>query len=196
MISCRERDAVRRSHPSKTWRELIGATSRCTFILTTRAKAPPIKGRRSPPTRAARERLDDAADYILFLEDDLDFNRHLRHNLSQWPPLRDGRLTLGSIYNPALRDEAWDARSNARIVDPKTAYGSQAFVLSKDTAAHIVRRWCEVRGLQDLRMLRLAGRLGKPVYYHAPSLVQHVGLRSTWGGGFHESHDFDPEWKA
>ena len=34
-------------------------------------------------------RADPAPDLVLFLEDDLDFNRHLRHNLLRWQPLGD-----------------------------------------------------------------------------------------------------------
>ena len=50
--------------------------------------------------------------------------------------------------------------------------------------------------MQDIRMSRLAGRFRPPLFYHAPSLVQHLGTVSTWGGGFHEAPDFDPDWKA
>jgi hypothetical protein len=50
--------------------------------------------------------------------------------------------------------------------------------------------------MQDIRILSLAKRMGKPVFYHAPSLVQHIGAKSTWGGGFHKAFDFDPSWRA
>ena len=36
-----------------------------------------------------------------------------------------------------------------------------------------------------------------PLYYHAPSLVQHTGRISTWGGGgFHTARDFVEDWAA
>ena len=60
----------------------------------------------------------------------------------------------------------------------------------------MIQGWDVEPGLQDTRIFRLVGRLGKPVYYHAPSLVQHIGASSTWGGGFHQAFDFDPLWKA
>jgi hypothetical protein len=41
----------------------------------------------------------------------------------------------------------------------------------------------------------LAARLG-PIYYHTPSLVQHLGRQSAWGGHFHYAPDFDPKFKA
>jgi hypothetical protein len=34
------------------------------------------------------------------------------------------------------------------------------------------------------------------LYYHVPSLVQHVGKKSVWGGFFHQAADYDPLWKA
>lgn len=135
------------------------------------------------------------ADYFLFLEDDLDFNRYIRHNLQQWEPVRKGTVTLASLYNPRVHDLGCDIRCQARIVDPRSVFGSQAFLLSRHTANYIVRRWEEVHGMQDIRMSRLAACLGKPLLYHAPSLVQHIGQVSVWGGGFHQAFDFDPDWQ-
>ena len=44
-------------------------------------------------------------------------------------------------------------------------------------------------------MSRLAAKGGWAIYYYAPSLVQHVGRESTWGGGYHYAPDFDPRFK-
>jgi ADP-heptose:LPS heptosyltransferase len=145
---------------------------------------------------ALKKSLDYRADYILFLEDDLDFNRHIRHNLCNWKPVRLRAVTLAGLYNPGLREKACDIRSNTRVVDATSVFGSQALLLSKEAIDYIVRRWDDVAGLQDIKISRLAARLGNPMLYHAPSLVQHVGSRSTWGGGFHQAFDFDPVWKA
>jgi hypothetical protein len=49
--------------------------------------------------------------------------------------------------------------------------------------------------MQDIKMSRLAAKIGKPIYYHSPSLVQHVGQASVWGGSFHQSADFDADWR-
>jgi SAM-dependent methyltransferase len=43
-------------------------------------------------------------------------------------------------------------------------------------------------------MSRLAARVCR-IYYHLPSLVQHVGRQSVWGGHYHYTPDFDPEWR-
>jgi hypothetical protein len=42
------------------------------------------------------------AEYVLFLEDDLEFNRHIRHNLQRWEPLKNRQATLAGLYNPNL----------------------------------------------------------------------------------------------
>jgi ADP-heptose:LPS heptosyltransferase len=145
---------------------------------------------------ALKRSLSLDADYILFLEDDLEFNRHLRHNLQHWAPIQRGLVTLAGLYNPRLRESACDVENRARLVASNSIFGSQAFLLSRRTVRFLVQHWREAQGLQDLRMSRLAGRLGRPLLYHAPSLVQHVGRASLWGGIFHQAMDFDPEWKA
>ncbi|MBU6401529.1 MAG: hypothetical protein KGS61_14525, partial [Verrucomicrobia bacterium] len=126
----------------------------------------------------------------------LAFNRHLRHNLLSWQPLRDGQLTLASLYNPYVGELAVDVPNCAVVIDAASVFGSQAFVLSRKAARYIADHWAEIEGMQDIKMSRLAGRLKRPIFYHAPSLVQHVGRRSLWGGRFHRSFDFDPDWKA
>jgi ADP-heptose:LPS heptosyltransferase len=145
---------------------------------------------------ALQKSLEANADYILFLEDDLEFNRHLRHNLHQWEPIKARRVTIAGLYNPSLRETACDLRANARIVAPGSVFGSQAFLLSRPAVEHVVRHWHRVNGMQDIKISRLAGRLKNPILYHVPSLVQHVGTSSVWGGAFHRAMDFDPDWRA
>ena len=139
-----------------------------------------------------------AADIALILEDDLDFNRHLRHNLTRWGPLLDRVAHLpffGSIYNPD-RPALWrPAGQSYFIVQPAQMWGAQAVLVSRKTAAYFLAHWSEEHGAADLRMPRLAAQLA-PVYLHAPSLVQHVGEASTWGGPFHVASDFDRDWRA
>jgi hypothetical protein len=145
---------------------------------------------------ALKESLGNDADYILFLEDDLDFNRHIHHNLQNWAPLRTGKVTVASLYNPAVRESGCDPENNALLVKPTCVFGSQAFLISMRTLEYIIHNWDAVRGMQDIRISRLAGRLDSQILYHAPSLVQHIGKRSTWGGGFHQAMDFDSDWRA
>jgi hypothetical protein len=158
------------------------------------------KDRRRRQTRCAylalQAGLQYDADYILFLEDDLDFNSHLRHNLFTWSPLRNRRVTLASLYNPQLCELACDLANRARLVDPACVFGSQSFVISRQAASYILERWHTVPGMQDIKISRLSGRFGGPVFYHAPSLVQHISTRSIWGGPIHRAIDFDPDWRA
>jgi ADP-heptose:LPS heptosyltransferase len=146
--------------------------------------------------RALQWSLSTDADYILFLEDDLAFNRYLRHNLERWNPLRNRTITLAGLYNPCLRESAYDLQNQAVMVQPQSIFGSQAFLLSRPTVEYVVRYWNRVEGMQDIRISRLAGRLNRPIFYHCPSLIQHVGRSSVWGGPFHQAFDFDRHWRA
>ena len=140
----------------------------------------------------------DGPDYILFLEDDLLFNQYLRYNLEHWYPLLNtGRKQafFGSLYNPTIGEQERDNQRAYFIAKPDRIYGSQAFLLSLETACYVVHHWYEVEGMQDIKISRLATRLS-PAYYHVPSLVQHVGSKSTWGGYYHVTHDFKADWKA
>ena len=140
--------------------------------------------------------LEKNPDFVLFLEDDLLFNRHLRHNIFNWSPVKNKLVTLASLYNPKIREFACDTRHNVRIVHPSSVFGSQAFLISRQTVAYVLKNWHQSDAGQDLKIARLAGRLKKPIFYHAPSLVQHVGRQSIWGGQFHQAADFDSNWKA
>jgi len=155
--------------------------------------------------RTARKLLQHACkaapDFILFLEDDLEFNRHLRHNLECWQPLiqmmqtQPGGHFFGSLYNPTIPERQRHSELAYFIAEPEAVYGSQAFLLSQATAQYLVEHWEEVPGMQDIKMSRLAARVC-PIYYHIPSLVQHVGQASIWGGNYHWANDFSADWKA
>jgi len=145
---------------------------------------------------ALKQILKSNSDYILFLEDDLDFNVHFLHNLKHWKPLSTRSIALASLYNPRIREMVCDPKNNTRFMSPQSVFGSQAFLLSKEAAKYVVRRWEKVEGKQDIKISRLAGHLNKWVAYHAPSLVQHIGEASLWGGRFHQAADFDREWQA
>lgn len=139
----------------------------------------------------------DGADAILFLEDDLDFNRHFAHNLRRWAPLRSaarGGHFFASLYNPTISELERRPDADCFVARSNAVYGSQAFVLATETARFIIEHWTRVPGMQDIKMSRLAAEV-TPIYYHVPSLVQHIGV-STWGGATHTACDFDPGWRA
>jgi hypothetical protein len=192
MISCAERDPVRRRTLAN-----LAQTDWPDRPVQVQMDAGEGEDRRARQTRCAYEALRAApdSDYVLFLEDDLEFNRHLWHNLMHWRPLRERRMALAGLYNPGLREFACDRFTGSRLVTPDSVFGSQALLISREARKYIVANWNRVSGMQDIRISRLAGRLETPFYYHAPSLVQHVGKISAWGGWFHEAADFDAEWK-
>ena len=148
--------------------------------------------------RLLQRAVEEGPPFFLFLEDDLDFNNNLRHNLEHWYPLTQigpGGHFFASIYNPNVRALEQDEDKAFFIADPNSVYGSQAFVLSGATARHIVNNWESHIGMQDIKMSRLAAQV-TPIYYHRPSLVQHIGVESAWGGSYHRTIDFQKHWKA
>jgi ADP-heptose:LPS heptosyltransferase len=194
MISCPEREAVRlqtlRSLAASDWGEAPAFVQ-----LDANKVVCPQERQRRNAWLALTRCLDLQAEYVLFLEDDLEFNRYIRHNLSHWEPLQRGDVTLGSLYNPKLPAIDAQPEKHCAVMSPAIIFGSQAFILSRETLEHVVAHWDEIEGLQDIKMSRLASQLGKPLLYHMPSLVQHVGRESVWGGWYHRAADFDPCWK-
>jgi hypothetical protein len=195
MITCPEREKTRQttlaSLAASDWPDLP------LQVLVDPEKNRDRKGRICRQVlRALRQFLDHSADYLLLLEDDLTFNRHLRHNLQRWRPCRRGDITLASFYNPDLRELAFDVAGHAIAIAPESAFGSQALLLSRPCVEHTVLGWNALKTPADRRLVCLAAELGRPVYYHSPSLVQHQSQTSTWGGIAHQARDFDPDWRA
>ena len=138
-------------------------------------------------------------DLFLYLEDDVEFNRSLLHNLERWPPVvdrRPGSFLFASLYNPNIvTPRSPDDASSVAVADPRRYYGTQGILLSVATARFILDRWDDVRAPTDIRMARLAARRS-PILFHRPSLVQHRAVASTWGGAGHGAVDFSPDWRA
>jgi len=133
---------------------------------------------------------------LLLLEDDLEFNRHLIHNLQHWPRLRARQITMATLYNPRFREVGWDIPPTAFAVDARHFMGTQAILLSREAAEYFLEHWFEAPIPLDLKFGFLAAQLKWPIFCHNPSLVQHRGMQSVWGGKFHSAPDFDPDWKA
>jgi hypothetical protein len=145
-----------------------------------------------------RSAIESATPFILFLEDDLRFNRHLRYNIERWlEGLRAApdRHFFATLFNPSGPSIGLRVNRTTFVVDEKCAFGSQALLFSSATARHFLDNWDRHRGLHDFRMYQLAALVG-PIYCHSPSLVQHVNVQSTWGGPFSRACDFLADWKA
>lgn len=143
---------------------------------------------------------EQEADYYLFLQDDLLFNLHLRHNLLHWGPLREGWLSMGSLYNPGLTvAEAGDVdlwRAKFFRVPLGAFFGALAVVLSRAAVGAILREWGEEPGAFDLESALIAERHSPGVVMHVPSLVQHGPGPGTGDGAPHRAVDFDPFYYA
>jgi predicted O-methyltransferase YrrM len=195
MLTCDERKPIR----SRTLASLEAAgwgVPACVEI--DRSTLPRPQDRQSESALALlRRAIEDGPELMLFLEDDLEFNRHLPHNLGLWYPLnewRPGEHFFASLYNPTIAEAERHEDLHFFVAVPEAGYGSQAFLLSLPTARLLERQWHTMAGMQDIKMSRLASRV-TPIYYHLPSLVQHVG-RSTWGGATHTAADFSADWRA
>ena len=145
---------------------------------------------------ALKESLKLNLDYILLLDDALEFNRNIRHNLNHWGPLQAGAATLAGLHNQQARDMACDVRNNVRIVDPNSLFGSHAFLISGDAVKYIVKYWNYLGWASDIRIPRLAGRLRRPIFYHAPSLVRNAVFADSSEEKLAAAKDFDPDWAA
>jgi len=145
---------------------------------------------------ALQAALDSKADYVLYLEDDLDFNRHLTHNLFSWERVQNRQLTLATLYNSGFTEIGWDIPPRAFAFDSRNMMGAQALLMARSAVEFMLEHWFEGPSPVDLKVGSLAFRMGRPVLCHTPSLVEHVGKQSVWGGTYHSSRDFDPDWKA
>jgi hypothetical protein len=138
------------------------------------------------------------SELILLLEDDVVFNRHLRHNLESWHPVRSrrpGDHFFASLFNPGVRFvERKPGLAYGRAL-PESVYGAQALLISQETAHFLVSCWGAYPAVHaDIKLARLAA-LVCPILFHMPSLVQHVGVQSLWGGRFLSADDYDAEWR-
>jgi hypothetical protein len=140
----------------------------------------------------------EACDAALLLEDDIVFGRWFVENLLSWAPLRNlppSRAFYASLYNPGRPFIRRNLAEHYLVADPRSVWGAQAIVTTPATARFIEAHWDESDGNPDQRMPFLAGRV-TPIYFHAPSLVDHAPEPTTWGGMEHAALDFDMNWRA
>ncbi len=134
------------------------------------------------------------ADYILYLEDDVELNRHIFQNLNAWVWLRR-QIGFTTLYNAGLPEVAWDLEGHAVLLDPARFMGSQALLMSRDFAQYCVEHWQEGPHNTDLKFGLFAGRWHRAIPAHSPSLAQHTGMQSVLGNGYHYSPCFDRDWR-
>ncbi len=151
--------------------------------------------------RALQAACASKADCLLLLEDDVEVGRHIRHNLETWKPIvavraRSGRgyQLYGSLYDPGILPFRCKHSDQYFYAFPHLVWGAQAVVMSPETARLLVARWQSRDEEPDRKMPRIAAAV-TPIFYHLPSLVQHVGPASTWGGTHHNARAYDREWR-
>lgn len=134
MLSCPEREQLRNQTLSNLRR--AGWTADVILEIDGTTFTRRQERQEQSALRLLRQAARADADFILFLEDDLDFNAHLTHNLECWQPTnqRDsGAHFFGSLYNPNVYARSWDPERAYFIAEPEAVYGSQAFILAKPT---------------------------------------------------------------
>lgn len=145
----------------------------------------PLPNPKASQTANARRLLEqaktDAWHYMLFLEDDVILNRHIRHNILTWDALPNVRVASLYCGFPV---------SAARA---ETLGGSQGILIERNSLQAILDAWDGfTTEMQDLRIYRT---IGGRIPIHVPSLVQHRGEPSTWNGPKHESPTFSLDWR-
>jgi hypothetical protein len=195
--SCRARDAVR----NRTIAELSATDWNDSPIveLDDPSIELPLERQLMLVLRILRRAVSEQAELILLLEDDLNFNKNLRYNIESWHPLEQfdrGQHFFGSLFNPGVTFHKVFPALAYGEASPQSVLGSQALLLSRATAQYMVTYWgVEAAAHADVKLRSLAARVC-PLFFHVPSLIQHVGYRSSWGGPFRCATDFDGEWRS
>jgi ADP-heptose:LPS heptosyltransferase len=195
MASCAERESLR-IETLQRLSALGWPAEKVLIALDERRFASKVDNLTHTAWRALRQALDSGADYLLYLEDDLDFNRHLFENLRRWEPLAERELHIGNLCNLGHRELAWNVTGRAYLVHPKDVLGSQAVLLSRQMLRRCLERWREGPPDLDLKLGFIAAEARQPSFFHCPSLVQHIGRRSLLDHDFRAAVDFDSEWHS
>lgn len=145
--------------------------------------------------RAALAEPGEDQDWLLLLEDDLEFHPHLARHVTRWAALQDERCWFASLFNSGVRSRSLaDVPVHSFAAESLSYLGSQALLLRRGAAQEALARWDSLTGLQCQRLATLFGP-ERPLWVHRPSLVQHVAVDSSWGARVKHAVDFDPAWE-
>lgn len=142
---------------------------------------------------ALTKAMEKKEPWIVFMEDDLIFNKYIGYNIINWEPIKNNILNLGSLYTPNNNRCSVGEGPHWYKGDCLRLYGSQFYIMSRLATQWAINHWDSQIGMQDIKITRLSR--GKAIYYHSPSLVQHRSVSSVWGGVSHQANDFDEHWK-
>lgn len=176
-----------------------------TIIRNRPNEKPGWQGTAANSLRAINRAIEDGVDYMWFAEDDITPNRHIRHNLENWWPIRGKWLQFGNLYLPDMIVEPWEREhESAAYRIPKIRpgsfpatrlWGSQAYIFHKDFLTVLSKNWRRKQGGQDSRAMQIATENGVVCVYHLPSIVEHRPGQSVFGSPYHYAIDFDGDWK-
>lgn len=141
------------------------------------------------------------SEMFVIFEDDIQMCRNVRAYLDELLPSL-GRFGTVSLYTPShmkkhagglncVHDESdmggrvWGTQG---IVFTEESLG--LFLSHRETVAYRRESLGVENKNRDSAIGMWAKSSGKKVYYHTPSLMQHVGVASSVGHEFHESDDF------
>jgi hypothetical protein len=151
--------------------------------------------------RAVAEAAESTADCLLLMEDDVEVCRCIRHNLETWKPIVAMRARgginyhfYGSLYDPGILPFRCKLKDHYFYAFPQLVWGAQAVLVSPETARLLIAKWQTRDEEPDRKMPRIAAR-ATPIFYHSPSLVEHIGDVSTWGGVMHRARSYDRDWQ-
>ena len=124
-------------------------------------------------------------DLVLRLEDDVEVNRHIVHNLTTWPTIHDPRFKIGWAFDPAgrtrtIHDHVYERPPSREIwEEDELAYSLAVLMWTRDVMA--IHDACAEfykthpgTTAQDLALSRAQHHIGGGLVIHPPSLVEHM----------------------
>lgn len=159
------------------------------------------------------------AEFFVRFEDDIEVNKNIMHNISTWSALDEPDFGMGLLYvNKSIIDpRGWHMLARSPKGELKRRYrwteGAQAQIFKSSLMPAILENFnkeIETMGHQccldpdycipDFSVSTGVYELGKSVYIHSPSLVQHNGIVSAFSNGQTAkdpilARNYDPDWK-
>jgi len=134
---------------------------------------------------ALREFLGTPHEFLLFMEDDVDLNPHLRHNIETWPAFIAGVDLASFFYSKAVY--ALRRCDTLVFADAKRMFGAQCLLISRKGAEATLAAWgnhdAKYRILDRQAPENIFFELRSPICVHEPGLVHHRAFnRSAWVG--------------
>lgn len=140
---------------------------------------------------ALKHELNNSEPYLILLEDDVQVSKTIITRLTKWLD-KYPEVKFATLYGVSGFQRL--------TINPDQFWGAQALLIAKEIISDIIY-WTEhynelgkgfPDGGCDLKYSRIVGKkLGLPIYNHVPAVVEHLGIHSSWPGGYvHKAADF------